>query len=211
MSSYVRSATNLIVNTQKVSKATFTVLQGLDESIHRLALLIDRKQSNLPPNPSAAAVDDIKKLCKLVDELIDRKIRLVVNDYDLIDNNMKIVDKHIALVQNLIRAHPENIEETFKAQEGLMHDLNEDDQNKKKRKVIGLGDPSSGPTVIVEDFMIDPNEPHYCICKQVAYGEMIACDDEECDIEWYHLGCVGLTKTPRNNWLCPSCTAKRKR
>ena len=25
----------------------------------------------------------------------------------------------------------------------------------------------------------DANEPTYCICQQVSYGEMIACDNEE--------------------------------
>ncbi|KAI4965261.1 hypothetical protein ZWY2020_054948 [Hordeum vulgare] len=28
------------------------------------------------------------------------------------------------------------------------------------------------------DQMIDPNEPTYCICHQVSYGDMIACDNE---------------------------------
>lgn len=23
----------------------------------------------------------------------------------------------------------------------------------------------------------DPNEPRYCICNQVSYGEMVACDN----------------------------------
>lgn len=29
------------------------------------------------------------------------------------------------------------------------------------------------------DTAIDANEPLYCICKKPAYGEMIACDNEE--------------------------------
>ncbi|KAK1644064.1 hypothetical protein QYE76_061869 [Lolium multiflorum] len=42
--------------------------------------------------------------------------------------------------------------------------------------------------------MIDPNEPTYCICHQVSYGDMIACDNENCEGgEWFHYSCVGLT------------------
>ena len=31
----------------------------------------------------------------------------------------------------------------------------------------------------VLDLPVDPNEPLYCICQQVSYGEMIACDNED--------------------------------
>ena len=30
----------------------------------------------------------------------------------------------------------------------------------------------------------EADEPAYCFCKQVSYGEMIGCDDEECENEW---------------------------
>ena len=44
---------------------------------------------------------------------------------------------------------------------------------------------------------IDPNEPVYCTCRRVAFGGMVACDNEECLTEWFHFGCVGLTETVR--------------
>ncbi|OBR14173.1 PHD-finger domain-containing protein [Colletotrichum higginsianum IMI 349063] len=34
---------------------------------------------------------------------------------------------------------------------------------------------------------IDPNEPRYCDCNRVSFAEMIACDNEYCDKEWFHL------------------------
>ena len=63
----------------------------------------------------------------------------------------------------------------------------------------------------VLDMPVDPNEPTYCTCKQVSYGEMIACDNEDCAIEWFHFGCVGLTTKPKGKWFCPACTEKRKK
>jgi hypothetical protein len=33
---------------------------------------------------------------------------------------------------------------------------------------------------------INPSEPVYCICRQVAFGEMIACDNPDCEYEWFH-------------------------
>lgn len=61
----------------------------------------------------------------------------------------------------------------------------------------------------VLDMPIDPNEPTYCICQQVSYGEMVACDNRDCPIEWFHFGCVGLAAKPRGQWFCPRCSAFR--
>ena len=33
--------------------------------------------------------------------------------------------------------------------------------------------------------------------RGVAVGEMVACDDNECEFEWFHYACVGLTKVCR--------------
>ncbi|KAK9349262.1 hypothetical protein V1522DRAFT_396073 [Lipomyces starkeyi] len=50
----------------------------------------------------------------------------------------------------------------------------------------------------------------YCICDDVSYGDMIACDDKNCKIEWYHLGCVNMKRPPRGEWICPLCTERRR-
>ncbi|KAF8775655.1 hypothetical protein HU200_004434 [Digitaria exilis] len=36
----------------------------------------------------------------------------------------------------------------------------------------------AGTSMDVDQSMIDPNEPTYCICHQISYGDMIACDNE---------------------------------
>ncbi|XP_062896269.1 inhibitor of growth protein 4 isoform X1 [Mobula hypostoma] len=63
----------------------------------------------------------------------------------------------------------------------------------------------------VLDMPVDPNEPTYCLCHQVSYGEMIGCDNPDCSIEWFHFACVGLTTKPRGKWYCPRCLQDRKR
>lgn len=42
----------------------------------------------------------------------------------------------------------------------------------------------------------DPNEPRYCYCNRVSFGEMVGCDGDKCKIEWFHLECVGLRSAP---------------
>ncbi|KAI9026630.1 hypothetical protein CLU79DRAFT_833514 [Phycomyces nitens] len=58
---------------------------------------------------------------------------------------------------------------------------------------------------------IDPNEPLYCYCHQVSFGEMVACDNEECDIEWFHIECVGLKVPPKGKWYCRNCGSDTKK
>ena len=45
------------------------------------------------------------------------------------------------------------------------------------------------------------NEPRYCYCNQVSYGEMVGCDADDCSREWFHLNCVGLTRAPAKNGM----------
>lgn len=54
---------------------------------------------------------------------------------------------------------------------------------------------------------VDPDEPRYCVCNDVSFGEMVGCEYTNCEKEWFHLGCVGLTKAPhkREKWYCPIC------
>nr|CAD7460326.1 unnamed protein product [Timema tahoe] len=57
----------------------------------------------------------------------------------------------------------------------------------------------------------DPNDPRYCICNQVSYGDMVACDNEDCPYEWFHYPCVGILAPPKGKWFCPQCTSSMKR
>lgn len=47
-----------------------------------------------------------------------------------------------------------------------------------------------------EEGDIDADEPTYCYCNSVSYGEMVACDADGCVREWFHLACVGLKVAP---------------
>ncbi|KAL4868849.1 hypothetical protein BDV12DRAFT_168766 [Aspergillus spectabilis] len=57
---------------------------------------------------------------------------------------------------------------------------------------------------------IDPNEPRYCLCGDVSFGTMICCENQDCDREWFHLDCVGLSEVPSRTarWYCPECRIK---
>ncbi len=50
-----------------------------------------------------------------------------------------------------------------------------------------------------------PDEPTYCHCNRISFGEMIGCDNDDCPVEWFHLGCVGLTPETKPKGEC-ACT-----
>jgi len=61
---------------------------------------------------------------------------------------------------------------------------------------------SSGP--------LPSSDEIFCTCRQVSFGEMVACDDELCRHKWFHFACVGLKKEPKGRWFCLECSARRK-
>ncbi|SGY76464.1 BQ5605_C005g03492 [Microbotryum silenes-dioicae] len=54
---------------------------------------------------------------------------------------------------------------------------------------------------------IDPNEPTYCFCERVSFGQMVGCENEDCSREWFHFECVGLDAPPIGEWYCRECAA----
>ena len=57
---------------------------------------------------------------------------------------------------------------------------------------------------------LNANEPLYCFCQRVSFGDMVGCDNDECPYEWFHFECVNLVKEPTESWFCSECTAKEK-
>ncbi|WWC62755.1 uncharacterized protein I303_105352 [Kwoniella dejecticola CBS 10117] len=48
----------------------------------------------------------------------------------------------------------------------------------------------------------------YCICQQKSYGEMIGCDNDTCQYEWFHVKCVSISGQLPETWYCPDCVKK---
>ncbi|KAH8351184.1 hypothetical protein KR084_009412 [Drosophila pseudotakahashii] len=83
---------------------------------------------------------------------------------------------------------------------------------KKKRKVRGSGASNANASTREETpppETIDPDEPTYCVCNQISFGEMILCDNDLCPIEWFHFSCVSLVLKPKGKWFCPNCRGER--
>ncbi|XP_035776597.1 loricrin-like [Anopheles albimanus] len=86
---------------------------------------------------------------------------------------------------------------------------------KKKKRKTGSGGRGSQTareareeTPAAEE-SVDPDEPTYCLCDQISFGEMILCDNDLCPIEWFHFSCVSLISKPKGRWYCPNCRGDR--
>ena len=51
------------------------------------------------------------------------------------------------------------------------------------------------------------NSECFCSCQGPEEGDMIACDNSKCKIEWFHLKCLKMSKAPKGKakWYCPDC------
>lgn len=135
----------------------------------------------------------------------DDKVDLAMQTYDL-------VDKHIRRLECI--NVPSSGDTTNATQTATSSSNNKNQKSKSSRdKAKSNNNISSGtspnvPTVaetLAVDMPLDPNEPRYCTCHQVSFGEMIACDNSECPIEWFHFACVDLKTKPKGKWYCPEC------
>lgn len=91
--------------------------------------------------------------------------------------------------------------ERAQSQTGRQTPLNDDDHTPAK-------DRSSTVFADVED---ERDENLYCFCQRGSFGEMIGCDSDDCKYEWFHIGCVGVSKPLPQTWVCSDCLAKNKR
>ncbi|KAL4561156.1 hypothetical protein LXL04_033318 [Taraxacum kok-saghyz] len=173
------------------------------------------KTGNIPPGTSLnkfsdEAQDEQKHAIRIADE----KVALAVQAYDLVDAHIQQLDQYLKKLEEQ-RREKDNV--AAAGSTGLNHDGNGKPGKgeggrggRKKSKVGGATAAANAPSMDL-DLPVDPNEPTYCFCNQVSYGEMVACDNPDCKIEWFHYGCVGLKEQPKGKWYCSDCSGTQKR
>jgi len=158
---------------------------------------------------------------KKAKELSDEKVNIAVATYEMIDKHIRKLDSDLAKFESEMKdkgrlsqteSEEEEVVNKKKMKDKKKKGVKEEDNKKKKKakKVENLTTPlisyvGSGVPQEVLDMPVDPNEPTYCTCQQVSYGEMIGCDNQDCPIEWFHFGCMDLSHKPKGKWYCPKC------
>jgi len=182
----------------------------------------------------------ISKLFVKAKEYGDDKVQLAIQTYELVDKHIRRLDSDLARFESEIkngtsagpmspqientppttnkRGRKRDKESSKKVKSAEVeekgHKVGSSSPARKKQKseiqLVAEQAASSGSSGEVLDMPVDPNEPTYCICHQVSYGEMIACDNPDCPIEWFHIVCMGLQNIPKGKWYCPKCQPLRK-
>ncbi|BAT96195.1 hypothetical protein VIGAN_08309200 [Vigna angularis var. angularis] len=185
------------------------------------------RSGNITPDTSVIrfsdeALDEQKHSIRVADE----KVALAVQAYDLVDTHIQQLDQYLKKFDEELRRERENAAITGVAASGPAGNTKSGRGNesgtgrggRKKTRQTTLvtaaateAQTTAKPTGMDLDLPVDPNEPTYCICNQVSYGAMVACDNPNCKIEWFHFGCVGLKEQPKGKWYCSNCAATKNR
>ncbi|MCL7030403.1 hypothetical protein MKW94_015264 [Papaver nudicaule] len=180
------------------------------------------KSGNITPDPalikfSDEALDEQKHCIRIADE----KVALALQAYDLVDDHIQQLDQYLRKFDEQLRRERDVADASRIAVMNPENSVNSGDtgkgRRKKTRSAAAAAAAAEAPVVPAEtpsmdlDLPVDPNEPTYCFCNQVSFGEMVACDNPDCKIEWFHYGCVGLREQPRGKWYCSDCAGLQKR
>ncbi|CAO3633581.1 unnamed protein product [Cunninghamella blakesleeana] len=185
-------------------------------------------------NTKTYTMDERRQYRLHIDNLINEAVKKGEEKFALAKTTYDLVDRHCTRLDNELQKFEDEqligpsrngrISSGKTTKKFVVNQTNlktEDKRRKKKRKrevENEQGDYLSTEDAVqhaqaaisLSDLPIDPNEPVYCYCQQVSYGEMVACDNDECDIEWFHIECVGLKAPPKGKWYCKNCIAKMK-
>ncbi|BHF65785.1 Inhibitor of growth protein 4 [Sparganum proliferum] len=175
----------------------FKIMRDLDHKVQELlnetqikTNFLIQQSSQLSTEERSRRIREIQELFVKGREISNDKVSRAENVYELVDKQIRRLDADM-----------------FEFKKALAEkELKKLKKSQKKSDLTGSSKiPATAALALaltnnpgeVLDMPVDPNEPTYCLCQQVSYGEMVACDHRDCPIEWFHFGCVGLTSKPK--------------
>jgi len=206
-------------------KKTFSKMLELDTKNHEITKEIDvlsdeylRKvdEKRMNPRRRKQEMEKIQKMFEDAKVNSDTKVKLAIDTYELVDKHIRRLDADLMKFEAEMKEAGGRLSQTESEDEDRMNDKREKRKKKKtlredEARKVDAGSTPLLPEVPIVDMPVDPNEPTYCLCQQVSYGEMIGCDNQDCPIEWFHFGCMGLATKPKGKWYCPKCTTMFKK
>ncbi|KAF0307714.1 Inhibitor of growth protein 4 [Amphibalanus amphitrite] len=213
-------------------KHNFAMIRDRNTKCDALQRLIDEKSDRYLaslPDPSAPPPDGLLKMYEKLRKHGENNVALATKTYELVDRYIQKLDVDLAAFEEQIQAGSHSARA---AEPPARRPAKKKASSKKSRKaaeedpiyskaikspveveaaIRQLINPTQPVSTDGLDMPVDPNEPTYCLCNQVSYGDMVGCDNPDCPIEWFHFSCVGLTSSPRGKWFCPRCIKDKKK
>ena len=139
---------------------------------------------------------EMEKIMKMFGESkenSDLKVNMAMQTYEMVDRHIRKLDADLARFEAEMKEAGGRLSQT--ESEGEETDRGEKKVMMKKKKGRPAKEEASrpktplaaatnkdlnvsDPAVPIVDMPVDPNEPTYCLCQQVSYGEMIGCDNQ---------------------------------
>merc|ERR1712130_687146 len=148
------------------------------------------EEKRLHPRRRKAEMEKIAKMYS------DVKVKLAIDTYELVDKHINKLDADLVKFETEMREAGGRLSQTESEDEEILRAKKEKKKKKKamlreeeRKKAEPVTPVTPCTEVPIVDMPVDPNEPTYCLCQQVSYGEMIGCDNQDCPIEWFHFGC----------------------
>ena len=151
------------------------------------------KERHLNPRKRKSEMEKIMKMFGEAKENSDVKVNLAMQTYEMVDRHIRKLDADLARFEAEMKEAGGRLSQT--ESEGEETDRGEKKVMMKKKKGRPAKEEASrpktplaaatikdlnvsDPAVPIVDMPVDPNEPTYCLCQQVSYGEMIGCDNQ---------------------------------
>eukprot|EP00092_Neocalanus_flemingeri_P020341 GFUD01022035.1.p1 GENE.GFUD01022035.1~~GFUD01022035.1.p1 ORF type:complete len:241 (+),score=77.41 GFUD01022035.1:45-767(+) len=225
LGNYLKTLTTLPNDVRK----NFSGMLSLDERNNDLNTEIEGasqeylrkvKERHLNPRKRKSEMEKIMKMFHEAKDNSDSKVNLAIQTYELVDKHIRKLDADLAKFESEMKEAGGRLSQTESEDDEKVTEkkltkkkkkaaTKEDDLKKPATAVapaaIANGSTPSATDIPIVDMPVDPNEPTYCLCQQVSYGEMIGCDNQDCPIEWFHFPCMALTIKPKGKWYCPKC------
>ena len=209
-------------------RKSFASMLNLDERNQELTSEIESasqeylrkvKERHLNPRKRKSEMEKIMKMFNEAKDNSDSKVNIAIQTYELVDKHIRKLDADLAKIETEMKEKGGKLSQTESEDEDAVTEKKSIIKKKKKASIkdeeskknnVAVGGPTANGSASVADIPIvdmpvDPNEPTYCLCQQVSYGEMIGCDNQDCPIEWFHFPCMALTVKPKGKWYCPKC------
>uniref|UniRef100_A0A7S3XEX9 PHD finger protein ING n=1 Tax=Picocystis salinarum TaxID=88271 RepID=A0A7S3XEX9_9CHLO len=223
MASHIQAYVDNVSELPERLKNNFCEMKKMDEQAQEMQRKVESAVGRMKEAATARQNSDLEEIRKDVEEGVEKdtlalkklcedKVSLAVQTYDLVESHIQRLDKDLLRFENELReeliAAGESLPSYFLSQQGK----NAGGKGGRKRSRVGKHERKGTPLeqhdgLVESELLIDPNEPRYCSCNGVSYGDMVACDNPDCPVEWYHFGCVGLApgSDPPDTWFCPLC------
>lgn len=215
--------------------------QDLWKKIDKASTDYLNKVRHMSPEKRTNQLNQIESMFSKSREYGDGKVTIAMQTYEMVDKHIRKLDAELARFEadikgdkagRALKDSPEGKAQPAgkkkgdnkKKRKNVKEEFEDEIPKKKKKKGAHVEEEEAEMQAAMSPFQalaahpsdvldmpVDPNEPTYCLCNQVSYGEMIGCDNLDCPIEWFHFACVQLKTKPKGKWFCPRCQEQRKK